>query len=153
MYAHWIVNLVVVLATAITVALTVHIHYEGLRWMSMRLGRKPAPKRGKVLMGAYGVILLHVVEIWLFGVTYTLLLRLPGAGHVSGSVDGFLDDIYLSAVTFSTVGFGDVAPVGAIRFLAGTESLVGFILITWSASFLYLEMQQFWSAKRGQSPF
>ena len=30
------------------------------------------------------------------------------------------------------------------RFLTGTESLSGFILITWSASFLYLEMEQFW---------
>jgi hypothetical protein len=31
-----------------------------------------------------------------------------------------------------------------VRFLTGTESLSGFILITWSASFLYLEMEQFW---------
>jgi len=31
-----------------------------------------------------------------------------------------------------------------LRFLCGTEALVGFILITWSASFLYLEMQEYW---------
>ena len=35
-------------------------------------------------------------------------------------------------------------PLGAIRFLAGTESLTGFLLITWSASFTCLEMQRFW---------
>jgi hypothetical protein len=42
------------------------------------------------------------------------------------------------------LGFGDLAPVGAIRFLSGTEALTGFTLITWSASFLYLEMEAFW---------
>jgi hypothetical protein len=61
----------------------------------------------------------------------------------------FLDAVYLSAETFTTVGFGDLAPRGAIRFLAGTEALTGFILITWSASFLYLEMEQYWRKPGG----
>lgn len=42
-----------------------------------------------------------------------------------------------------------MAPQGAIRFLAGTEALTGFILITWSASFLYLEMEQYWRKPGG----
>jgi hypothetical protein len=42
------------------------------------------------------------------------------------------------------VGFGDLAPVGPIRFLAGTTALTGFVLITWSASFTYLEMARDW---------
>jgi hypothetical protein len=37
-------------------------------------------------------------------------------------------------VTFSTVGFGEMWPVGAVRFLCGLEALTGFVLITWSAS-------------------
>ena len=41
-------------------------------------------------------------------------------------------------------GFGDVAPVGPIRFMAGTMALTGFVMITWSASFTYLEMARFW---------
>ena len=55
-----------------------------------------------------------------------------------------LDAVYMSAVTFTTVGFGDLAPVGPIRFLAGTLALTGFVLITWSASFTYLEMTRDW---------
>jgi len=35
--------------------------------------------------------------------------------------------------------------MGAIRFFVGMESLVGFVLITWTASFLYFEMQKHWS--------
>jgi len=52
--------------------------------------------------------------------------------------------VYFSAVTYSTVGFGDVIPTGPLRFLVGTEALTGFVLITWSASFTYLEMQRYW---------
>ena len=38
----------------------------------------------------------------------------------------------------------DLAPVGAVRFLSGTEALTGFVLITWSASFTYPEMERYW---------
>jgi hypothetical protein len=55
-----------------------------------------------------------------------------------------LDGIYLAAMCYTTVGFGDVAPVGPIRFLAGTSALAGFVMITWSASFTFLEMDRFW---------
>jgi hypothetical protein len=150
MYSHWIANLFVVVATAATVAIAVLVHYEGLAWMSSRLPSLQALRRRKVLLGVYGVILLHVVEIWLFGTLIWLLLMIPNAGSLSGAAHTpFFDAIYLSAVTFSTVGFGDVAPVGPIRFVSGTEALTGFILITWSASFLYLEMEQFWRRKAG----
>lgn len=57
---------------------------------------------------------------------------------------GLLDAVYLSAATFTTVGFGDLAPVGPIRFLSGTTALTGFVLIAWSASFTCLEMERFW---------
>jgi len=31
-----------------------------------------------------------------------------------------------------------------MRILAGSQSLLGFVLITWSASFTFLEMQTYW---------
>ena len=148
MYSHWLANSLVVLATAGTVALAVLVHYEGLVFMSSKLSTLHALRRRKVLFGVYGIILLHVVEIWIFGIAYWLLLIVPEAGTISGLAHApFLDAIYLSAVTFTTVGFGDLTPIGPIRFMSGTEALTGFILITWSASFLYLEMEQFWRRK------
>jgi Ion channel len=150
MYDNWPVNALVVLVTAASVALAVLVHYEGLALLNKRLVRVQARRRRKVLLGVYGVILLHVVEIWLFGLACWLLLLMPGAGALSSMAPvPFLDAVYLSAETFTTVGFGDVAPQGAIRFLAGTEALTGFILITWSASFLYLEMEQYWRKPGG----
>jgi hypothetical protein len=59
---------------------------------------------------------------------------------------GFLDSIYFSAVCYTTLGLGDIIPAGAIRFLVGTETLTGFVLITWSASFTFVEMERFWRA-------
>ena len=145
MYSHWDINAFVVVTTALTVAAAVLIHHEGLRLIAGVLVKLPTLRRRKVLFGVYGVILLHVVEIWLFAVSFWILMRSPEAGRIGGVADPhFLDVVYLSSITFSTVGFGDLVPVGALRFLAGTEALSGFILITWSASFLYLEMQEFW---------
>jgi hypothetical protein len=150
MYDHWMANALVVLVTAASVALAVLAHYEGLALLNQRLVRVHARSRRKVLIGVYGVILLHVVEIWLFGLALWLLLLMPHTGSLDAVAPvPFLDAVYLSAETFTTVGFGDLAPRGAIRFLAGTEALTGFILITWSASFLYLEMEQYWRKPGG----
>jgi hypothetical protein len=145
MYTNWVANSLVVIATAGTVALAVLAHYEGLRLLGSRLQRLAAIRRQKVLYGVYGVVLLHVVEIWLFGLTYWMLLLWPETGSMASALPaGLLDSVYLSAMTYTTVGFGDLAPLGPVRFLSGTEALTGFVMITWSASFTYLEMERFW---------
>ncbi len=144
------VSLVVVLATITTVALVVLLHYEALDALSRKLGGLGnAHPRRKVLYGVYLLLLLHVAEIWLFGGVIWGLLHLPGAGHVNGMAAGpsLLDSVYLSAMTYTTVGFGDLTPAGAIRFLSGTEALTGLMLVTWSASFTYLEMERYWRSR------
>jgi len=146
MYDDWVANAIVALATLAAVGACVLIHYEGLSWMSRRLlrGHDANPRR-KVVLGVLGVLVLHVLELWLFGATFWGLGSLSGTGHVVGAHPlGLLDAVYLAAMSYTTVGFGDVAPVGAIRFLAGTCALTGFVMITWSASFLFLEMERFW---------
>jgi hypothetical protein len=152
MYANWPINLLVVFATSVLVALVVLMHYEGLGLLSGWLVRVKTPRRRKVLLGVYGVILVHILEIMLFGVTiWGLLVLVPDAGSLGGQVDSrFLDSIYLSASSYTTVGFGDVAPLGPIRFITSSEALIGLILITWSASFLYLEMDQYWHRRFGE---
>ena len=148
MYAHWGANAMVVFVTALTVTIAVLMHYEGLRWISGRLNRLTTERRRKVLFGVYAVVMLHVLEIWLFGTALWGLMQVPHAGGLSGTATAnFFEVVYLSANTFTTVGFGDVVPVGAVRFLCGTEALTGFILITWSASFVYLEMREFWKLR------
>ena len=146
MYPHWDANLLVVGMTALTVAAATLVHYEGLvllsRWFYQR---NQGERRRKVLYAIFGVLALHVIEIWIFGASTWLLLLYPNTGTIAGAhPPHLLDAVYMSAMTFTTVGFGDLAPVGPIRFLSGTTALTGFVLIAWSASFTYLEMERFW---------
>lgn len=145
--AHYIV----VAGTGVTVVLAVGLHYEAFRRLSAWLAR-PARSylraRERLLGLVLTLILIHVAEIWLFGtVSWLLTDFVPAAGKVGAPYEvSFLDHIYLSTASFTTVGYGDVYPLGPVRFLFGTESLTGFALITWSASLTFLEMQRNWQS-------
>jgi hypothetical protein len=149
MYEQWLANGTVAAATLLSIALAVLVHYEGLVLTQRRIAQEHVRRRLKVLHAISLLIVLHVVEIWVFGVMMWMLLLWPACGSIAGPASAhFLDSIYLSAVSYTTVGFGDVAPVGPIRLLVATESLVGLVLITWSASFTYIEMERFWREAR-----
>ena len=113
------------------------------------------PSRFRVLVGVGVIFLTHIVEIWLFGIGYYFTLKIDGMGQLVGAGQfnsEFLDYIYLSFITFTTVGYGDIVAQGYVRYLTGVEALTGLILITWSASFLFLEMQKYWTdSKRIES--
>ena len=131
--------------TLITLAACVLLQYEWLllvwRWLSAHRGHR----RVKVLYGIFSMFVLHTLEIVLFAAALWLLVQWPAAGRLDGEEpSGFFDYVYFSAVTFSTVGFGEIWPLGPIRLLCAVEALAGFVLITWSASFTYLEMEKFW---------
>ncbi len=151
MYQNWFANLAVVSATVVALVISILTHYEGLIGLSRALG-KQAPnyrkearnQRIQVLYAILSLLALHVVEIWAFGFALWIVLQWPQCGAVSQSPIQLFDAVYFSAVTFTTVGYGDMIPTGPVRFLAGTEALVGLMLITWSASFTYLEMERFW---------
>ena len=143
--------LVAVVALAVS-ALAMVIHYEGLHALAGRYTQRP-PRRSRraMLQIMFALVGLHIIEIWCFGLAYWGLLKVPGVGLIKGQHDVYtlFDAVYLSATTFSTLGFGDLAPVGAIRLVSGMEALTGLLLITWSASFTYLEMSRLWSPQPG----
>ena len=85
----------------------------------------------------------HVIEVWLFAFLYYFLLPLENTGEVIGEFSNtVLDCAYFSFVNYTSLGYGDIVPVGHIRFTAGSEALTGLVLIAWTASFTYLQMQQ-----------
>jgi len=138
-------NWFVVLASLTIVSLCVVLHYEVLSACNRYLAKLSHQRRRRVLLLMFIILSTHVAEIWLFGAGYMLLAQNGSLGALTGlPTTGLPDFVYFSAVTYATVGFGDVVPVGAIRFLAGTESLTGFVMITWSASYTFLEMQRDW---------
>lgn len=143
-YGNWGVNGVIVVVTALAVCLCVLLHYEVLNFLSHWSVRLERQRRRLVLFAIFGVLPAHVAEIWIFGMAYVLLLVSPAFGTAHGIGPSLLDYVYISAMTFTTVGMSDAYVDGPIRFICGSEALTGLVLITWSASFTFLEMERFW---------
>ncbi len=140
-------HILVAVVSLVITALVVTIHFEGLHALARRFSvEKSNRNRYTMLQIIFALLALHIVEIWCYGLAYWLLLQVPDTGFVHGEhgLDTLFDAVYLSATTYSTLGIGDLAPVGAIRLLVGLESLTGLLMISWSASFTYLEMERFW---------
>jgi hypothetical protein len=138
-------ELVTVMVTLGLVAGAVVLHYEGLSWIGRLLKARAIHHRAKIVVLIFMQLSLHVAEIWLFALGYFWLIQQAHFGAMLPAQPlGLLDYVYFSAVTYTTVGFGDFVPAGAVRFVTGMEALTGFVLITWSASFTFLEMQRYW---------
>lgn len=136
---------VALLINILLVAITVIIHYEILRLLSNIIPRMQIKLRLRVVFGVFGTICAHIIEVCLFGVAFYLMYQQGGFGDLTGQFDGSLvDSIYFSFVNYTTVGYGDIVPTGSLRFLAGLEAITGLSLITWSASFMFMEMTMFW---------
>lgn len=134
----WVVN-------GALIATAVVVHYEILRLLSTWIPKSHMKHRQKVVAGLLGALTAHVIEIWMFGAGYYLLATREGFGALIGTYEhNIMDSVYFSFVMYTSLGIGDIVPTGELRFLAGLETLTGLVLITWTASFMYLEMQRFW---------
>ncbi|MGJ8619856.1 MAG: ion channel [Methylophilaceae bacterium] len=135
----------VLLFNSLIVAAAVVVHYEFLYRITLLIPKMQIKHRFRIVFGVLGALLAHIVEVWMFAVAFYYMHHHEGWGALIGKFDGsIMDCVYFSFTVFSTVGFGDIEPTGNLRFLTGIESLTGLVLITWSASFLYFEMQRHW---------
>ena len=119
------------------ILLAIGVHYEALAFGSRWLGKLSIAPRLRVLLGVLLTLCAHFVEVVLFAVGWYYLL-VTDMAILSGEVSEPTD------ITYTSLGYGDIAPLGPARLLAGIESLIGLGLIAWSASFTYLEMQRHW---------
>ncbi len=131
------------LLSILLVAMCVTVHYEALVQLE-RLGRKLRRHRWMILITVHGLLLAHTLEIWIFGVGYFVAEHHLGLGQILIVNHDWFDYIYYSAMVYTTVGFGDLVPVGALQMVTSAEALAGLSLITWSASFTFLQMQRMW---------
>ena len=140
--------LAVTLINTLVVIIAVVIHYECLLRLNDWLPRLKVWSRFRMVIGVFGAQLAHAIEVWCFALVYYLMTRDGEWGSLSGQFDGsFMDCVYFSFTTYTTIGFGDITPMGHIKFLTGLQALTGLVLITWTASFLFLEMQKYWKNK------
>jgi hypothetical protein len=136
----------VALCGLLLVVLTTVIHYEVLRALSFTLPRLSMRSRAKLLIVIFAAFISHGAHILLYGVGFLALAGSFGLGQIGTVVPQSLTScLYFSAETYTSLGFGDVVPLGPLRLLAGAEALNGLLLIGWSASYTYLSMERFWS--------
>ena len=84
-----------------------------------------------------GRVLLSVVVFWFFFGTLYFLTELSGLGKTMSSVGNpdqlsvLLQSFYHSAVTFFTIGYGDVFPQGLSRVISGIEGFMGVFMMSY----------------------
>jgi len=130
----------------ILLVLTTVIHYEVLRALTLGLPMLHTLARTKLIIVIFGAFFAHIAEMFLYATAFYVLARYLNAGTL-GDASRFSMTLclYFSAETFTSLGYGDVVPGGALRLLAGMEALNGLLLIGWSASYTYIAMEHFWN--------
>lgn len=118
-----VISLTVMLQTFGLVTLT-RVMTGVVRWF--RLHRHDFGKSVAMVTTVLGLFAIHTVEIWLWAGVFLALHALAT----------FEDALYVSTVTFSTLGYGDLTVSREWRQLASLEAINGFILIGWSIAYL-----------------
>ena len=125
----------VALAMAL-LALTTALHYAGLKLLA-RPRRGPLFRPGPVF-AITALVALHLAEIGLYAAAFAAGTEVLGLGKLHGLASGSgLDYFYFASQTYSTLGYGDVVPMGALRMIASVEPLNGLLLLAWSGAFLF----------------
>ena len=81
---------------------------------------------GWLIAALFGAVALFAVGYWALAHT--------GPGYLvftydRGSVPGLADSLYFSIVTISSLGYGDIRPIGPARLLVGLEVAVGLAFL------------------------
>ena len=135
-------NLILIVSATILVVVAVNIHLIMLKVLA-HIGQKVNIKARHIVGLVLIAIVAHTLEIIVFAGGLYALERPGNYGHLATSGEGlFTDFAYLSAVTYTTLGFGDITPVGPLRFLVGAESLTGLVLSAWTASVIFVAIQR-----------
>ncbi len=140
--------LMLLLIAVSLVAMTVVLHAMGTTYWIRYAVRRYADRNGDfkphttlpaVMWTAIVLMLLHMVEVTLWALTYRLLL--PG-----DQLDSFEKSLYFSMVTFTTLGYGDITLTedSEWRLLSGIEALDGILLVGWSTALLFIVVQRSW---------
>ncbi|MEX1131647.1 MAG: ion channel [Flavobacteriales bacterium] len=116
-------------------AICVAIHATGLslllRWMEKRTqhGKRTMWKDIWLLVRVSWIIVaLHTLQIIIFAIFYLDV----------GSMPDIHTAFYFSAVTYTTVGYGDILIPEAWRGLAGAEALTGILMTGLSTGFFFM---------------
>jgi len=131
----------------VLVITTVLVHNECLLFIKRNIvDTSSIPRRWYVALTVMLLLLAHTVEIILFSTGYYIAVHVFELGEIEDAVsDDIASLLYYSFSSYTSLGIGDLRPIGMIRLITGIEALLGLLMIGWSASFLYLEMRSLWN--------
>ena len=136
----------ITLLAVLLVLASAYVHYEILWRLNHVLPRLHLyPARASVLLAVLGAFVSHFIQISLFACAY---LFIQGRGEAGAGHMDFRTALYFSTQIYTTLGLGDIYPVSRARGIVEAESITGFLMISWTASFTFLEMNRFWSSRR-----
>lgn len=93
-----------------------------------------------------GLALIHLVEIAIYALAYMLLEHWLWPDSFSGNHQGRWSDwLYYSGINFTTLGYTGIDVTGPMRMVSMMQSLGGFMVLTWSATYLYTVCEGYWS--------
>jgi hypothetical protein len=150
----------ILLASAISlgmIIITSFVVYEVLRIIWQLMPRLEWAARKRVLFIIACIFAVHVTNIWLYGAAFFVVENYTNIGVLSGArshlgvdFDSFLECLYFSSATYTSLGFGDIIPTQNLRMLAAAEVLSGLIMIGWTVAFTFLAMEKFWQLPHGK---
>ncbi len=133
----------VILVTGTLVILCVTFHLFVLEFLAWVQTLFTSIRRWHIAVMVLGTIVGHLLEIWLFAGGFHVLSG-GEHGRITGNFQ--LDHpnfMYYSAMTFTSLGTS-ITPTGPLRLVSAVEAVTGLVLITWSASYVFLVMQRSW---------
>jgi hypothetical protein len=121
------------------------VHYFALVIISKTVPQRRLNGRWLMLIVFSALFVAHLVEVSLFAFAYRFLHTFSALGGFSAEFHPtLLNYYYFSMVSFTTMGLSGFSAVGPMKLISAVESLIGFLLITWLASFGYRSMGHFW---------
>ena len=121
--------------------LTGFIHFQVIHRTHQWLKSKKLSKAHKMIVGLYAAAIAHISEAGLYAIAFVMGSRI-GLGNFKPPDISAMEIFYFSLVNYTSLGLGDIYPTGHLRFLAGIESLNGFLLISCSASLIFMLMTE-----------
>jgi Ion channel len=86
----------------------------------------------------------HLAHMAAYAVLFSVLIAGGDWGGFQGEANTASDLFYFSATAYTTLGFAGTSPEGPLRIVAVLEGLAGFMVLTWSATFVYSAFRSTW---------
>ena len=132
------------LVTALASVLSIGLHFTALLFTTKFIAQFHGTHPASIILSLLLAVIAHLLEVLIFAIALQFMLSHEMITF-SLSAPDFFDIFYFSGTTYTTVGYGDIVLIGNGRIISVVESLMGLVLIAWTASFTYYEMNRRWA--------